>query len=86
MHYTRAIEVAERISPDVVSLAKLYRGRGLASERVGDFGRARSDHDTILELAHANGERRAEWRALLDLGSCGPRATTTAPVAIWREH
>ena len=68
MHYTRAIEVAERISPDVVSLAKLYRGRGLASERVGDFGRARSDHDTILELAHANGERRAEWRALLDLG------------------
>ncbi|MCJ7550259.1 MAG: tetratricopeptide repeat protein [Anaerolineae bacterium] len=67
-HYTRAIEVAEKVSPDAVSLAKLYRGRGLASERVGDFDRARADHDAVLELARADGERRVEWRALLDLG------------------
>jgi DNA-binding SARP family transcriptional activator len=67
-HYTRAIEVAERASPDTASLARLYRGRGLASERLGEFDGARADHEAIVRIARAAGERRVEWRALLDLG------------------
>jgi adenylate cyclase len=67
-HYTRAIEVAERVSLEAVSLAKLYRGRGLACERLGEFQGARADHEAILRIARAAGERCAEWRALLDLG------------------
>jgi adenylate cyclase len=67
-HYTRAIQLAERVSPGVVSLARLHRGRGLASERLGEFERARADHEVILQIADAAGERQVEWRALLDLG------------------
>ena len=67
-YYTRAIEVAERVSPDAVSLAKLHRGRGLAYETLGGFDRARADHKAALQIAHAAGERHVEWRALLDLG------------------
>jgi adenylate cyclase len=67
-HYTRAIKVAERVSPDPVSLAELYRGRGLACETLGEFDRARADHKASLQIARATGERRVEWRALLDLG------------------
>jgi tetratricopeptide (TPR) repeat protein len=67
-HYTRAIEVAERVSPDAVSLARLHRGRGLARETLGEFDQAQADHKAILRIAHDAGERRVQWRALLDLG------------------
>ncbi len=67
-YYTRAIQLAERVIPDVVSLAKLHRGRGLASERLGEFDQARADHKAILHMARANGELEMEWRAFLDLG------------------
>ena len=67
-HYTSAIQLAERVSPDVISLARLHRGRGLASERLGEFDQARTDHTTILQIAHAAGEHQLEWRAFLDLG------------------
>jgi adenylate cyclase len=67
-HYTRAIEVAERVSADAVSLAKLHRGRGLASEMLGQFEQARADHEAILEIARPAGEQCVEWRAFLDLG------------------
>jgi DNA-binding SARP family transcriptional activator/tetratricopeptide (TPR) repeat protein len=67
-HYTRAIEVADRVSLGAVSLAKLHRGHGLACERLGEFDGARADHEAILRIARAAGERRTEWRALLDLG------------------
>jgi tetratricopeptide (TPR) repeat protein len=67
-HYTHAIEVAERASPDTASLARLYRGRGLAMERLGEFDRARANHEAILRIAQIACERHVEWRALLDLG------------------
>jgi adenylate cyclase len=67
-HYTRAIQLAETISPDVLSLARLHRGRGLASARQGEFAQARSDQTAILRMARAAGEHQVEWRALLDLG------------------
>jgi adenylate cyclase len=67
-HYTRAIEIADRVSPDVASVAKLHRGRGLACETLGEFEWARADHEATLQIAQAAGERQMEWRALLDLG------------------
>ncbi len=67
-HYTQAIELAEEVSPGVVSLARLHRGRGLAFERLGEFDQARADHKATLQIARASGERQVEWRALLDLG------------------
>jgi predicted ATPase len=67
-HYTRAIQLAEKISPDVASLAGLHSGRGLAFERLGEFDLAQSDHIATLQLAGVNGEDRVAWRARLDLG------------------
>ena len=67
-HYTRAIQLSEKVSPDVVSLVALHRGRGIASERLGDFNQADSDHTTILGLAQAAGNHQIAWQALIDLG------------------
>lgn len=68
-HYTRAIELADKISlVDAPLQAKLYRGRGLACETSGDFKRARADLEEALEIAHNTGDRHLEWRLLLDLG------------------
>lgn len=67
-HFDRAIQLADTLSPDAVTLTNLHRGRGLASETVGDFERARADHEAILRIAGSAGERLVEWRALLDLG------------------
>lgn len=67
-HYTQAIELAEGMSLDAASQAKLYRGRGLVFETIGQFERARADHQAILQAARAAGERHLEWRALIDLG------------------
>jgi DNA-binding SARP family transcriptional activator len=70
-HYTRAIQLAESIRPDSLSLARLQRGRGLAFERLGEFERARADHEATLRIAAAAREHqteKVEWRALRDLG------------------
>ena len=47
-HYTRAIEIAERVSPDAVSVAGAHRGRGLVCETLGEFERACADHEAAL--------------------------------------
>ena len=64
--FTRALEAAHHLShtPPLT----LYRARGLAYETLGDFERARADHETALQLAHLAGDRHAEWQALIDLG------------------
>jgi tetratricopeptide (TPR) repeat protein len=67
-HYTQAIKLAEKVSPDVVSLAELHRERGLASEILGDFEGALLDHTTALQIAQEAGERQVEWHAIIDLG------------------
>jgi DNA-binding SARP family transcriptional activator/Tfp pilus assembly protein PilF len=67
-HYTRAIELAERVSPDAISLTKLHRGRGQARETLGEFKLAWTDHETALRVAIAGGERREQWQARIDLG------------------
>ena len=67
-HYTRAIQLAETVSPDVTSLARLHRGRGLALEKTGNFDQAQADHIEARQMAQAASEQKAEWRALIDLG------------------
>jgi len=67
-YYTRALEMAQKVSPDPVSLVGLNRGRGLAYGTLGEFERARADHESALQIAQAAGDHRVEWRALLDLG------------------
>ncbi|MCP4422273.1 MAG: AAA family ATPase, partial [Chloroflexi bacterium] len=67
-HYTRAIHLAKKVSPDVDLLGQLHRGRGLAFERLGEFDQACSDHTVTLGLSRAAGKRQATWRASLDLG------------------
>jgi len=67
-HYTRAIEVSERITSDVLEVAELHRGRGLVFERLGEFDRARRDYTMTVQMTRAAGKHQLEWRALIDLG------------------
>ena len=67
-HYTRAIQLSEWLDPDISSLTRLYRGRGLASERLGTFDQAHHDHTTVLQIAQATAEHQIAWQALIDLG------------------
>jgi DNA-binding CsgD family transcriptional regulator len=66
-HFTRALGAAWQLSQ--TPPADLYRSRGLAYGLLGEFERARMDHETALETARASGDRRAECQSLLDLGS-----------------
>jgi class 3 adenylate cyclase/tetratricopeptide (TPR) repeat protein len=66
--YTKAIELAGKDSPGIVSLTRLHRGRGLASERIGEFDQAHADYKISLQLARTAGEQQVEWQALLDMG------------------
>jgi adenylate cyclase len=65
--YARALELAQRICLNPAGLAALHRGRGLAHETLGHFEPAQADHEAALRLGRTAGERRVEWRALLDL-------------------
>jgi DNA-binding CsgD family transcriptional regulator len=65
-HFSRAIEATQHLNR--VPPLHLYRARGLAHETLGDFAHAQADHGTMLELARAAHDQRAEWQALLDLG------------------
>jgi DNA-binding CsgD family transcriptional regulator len=64
--FTRALEAARALS--IPPPVKLYRGRGLAYETLGDFERAQDDLEVALELARAAGAQPDEWQVLLDLG------------------
>jgi DNA-binding CsgD family transcriptional regulator len=65
-HFTRALDAARHLS--LTPPASLYRARGLAYETLGEFERARADHETTLQLAHEASDRHGQWQALLDLG------------------
>ena len=68
LHYSRAIELAERISINKSFQASLYRARGRVMERMGEFEHALSDHNKSLELARSLDDPELEWICLLDLG------------------
>jgi adenylate cyclase len=70
-HYSRAIEVAEKACVDAASVIRLYLGRGLVGQTLGDFDGALADYESALQLADSAGEPAAErlnWRALIELG------------------
>jgi len=66
-HYGRALEIARRAAQGAVAVADAYHGRGQAHETLGEFESAQDDFEAALRTARRAGERRAEWRALLDL-------------------
>jgi DNA-binding CsgD family transcriptional regulator len=66
-HFTRALQAADYLS--IAAPPELLRARGLVFETVGDFERARSDHEAALHVARTSGDLRTEWQALLDLGA-----------------
>jgi len=65
-HYSHAITCAQRLAKPAPS--ELHRGRGLGYEALGDFAKAKADHEAALDLARGCGDRHSEWQALLDLG------------------
>jgi ATP/maltotriose-dependent transcriptional regulator MalT len=65
-HYSRALTATRELS-QAPSVA-LLRARGRAYEAIGDFDRALGDQQLALATARLNGERQAEWQALMDLG------------------
>jgi DNA-binding CsgD family transcriptional regulator len=65
--FTRALQAAQQLR-QTARLPDLYRARGLAYDLSGDFEQARSDLETVLNLAQTAADRQVEWQALLDLG------------------
>lgn len=67
-YFDRAVALAREVQPHVLQLVELYRGRGLVLVTLGALERARTDFEAALVLARNEGERKVEWRLLLDLG------------------
>jgi DNA-binding CsgD family transcriptional regulator len=65
-HFSRAADAAAHLS--ITLSARLYRERGRARIMLGDFSGALVDYQAALERVRADGDRLAEWQALLDLG------------------
>jgi predicted ATPase len=65
-HFSRALDAGRQLG--LAPSAAVLRGRGQAYETLGAFDLARSDLEVMSEVAHASGDRIAEWQALLDLG------------------
>lgn len=66
-HFSRAIEFARSLGtePPVAAL----HARGHAYATIGEFSRARADYSAALEAAQGAGDRLAEWRDLVELGT-----------------
>lgn len=63
--YTHAIELAEASGQ---SIPGLFQARGLVKEILGDFEGSCSDQSRALALAEEQGDEKAKWQALLNLG------------------
>ena len=68
-HYSKALEIGDTLTPDDITLAQLYHGRGPISEVLGDFDGARNDLETALKIARRAGDDLLVWHILLDLGN-----------------
>lgn len=67
-HFSRAIDLAQRVPSEAMAMARLHRGRGLAYGMAGQFDQARVDQETALRMAGAADEPEMEWRAMIELG------------------
>jgi len=71
VHYTHALDAAQRVSADAESVIRLYLGRGLIYQTLGDFEGALTDYESALRLAGSTDEPAVEhikWRTLINLG------------------
>jgi DNA-binding CsgD family transcriptional regulator/tetratricopeptide (TPR) repeat protein len=66
-HFNRAIDAAACLGTEPST--RLLRARGQALATLGDFDAAQADFQAVLARVRTEGDRRAEWRALLDLGT-----------------
>jgi DNA-binding CsgD family transcriptional regulator len=66
-HLSRALEAAARLGED--PSARMLRSRSRARATLGDFDGALADLEKALARARAEGDRGAEWEALVDLGN-----------------
>ncbi|MCC6187568.1 MAG: tetratricopeptide repeat protein [Anaerolineales bacterium] len=65
-HYSRAVSAVRQM--DRGPQPQLLRKRGQCYETIGEFEGAHGDYAAALAAARAEGDRRAEVQALLDLG------------------
>ncbi len=65
-HFTRALDAAAHTANPPP--AWIFAARGRAHEALGEFERAREDHEAALRLARETSDPSAEWQALIDLG------------------
>ncbi len=66
--YSQAIDLAATVTVEHTSKATVFRGRGQAYERLGDFDKAAHDYEIGLQIGLAENHERITWRAYLDLG------------------
>jgi tetratricopeptide (TPR) repeat protein len=67
-HYSQAIDLASKVSPDAISLATIYQERGRVYEILGKFNLALNDLETGLEFSNKVDDHLVKWRILVDLG------------------
>ena len=65
-HFSHALDAARELG--IPAPLSALRGRAHASEVLGDFDGARTDHEAVLESARHGTNRVDEWQALIDLG------------------
>lgn len=82
-HFTLALNVPEGLS--IEEQIDAYRSRGRSHDTAGDYLSAREDHEAALEMAREAGDRRSEWRALLDLGLAWASRDYERAGACWRQ-
>lgn len=70
-YYTRALQVADRLggAADQAERLSLYERRGQLLARLADVEGALEDYEHMRELAKAIGDKRAELRALNEIGA-----------------
>ena len=67
-HYSQAIDLISKVSPDNTTTAKLYRKRGSIYERLGNFDHALIDYETALDFSNKVDDLLVKWRILINLG------------------
>src|SRR5437763_9847194 len=65
-YFTWVLEAADHLS--LSPAPALYRARGQAYERLGEFEQARHDYTQALDAARKMNNRVAEWQSAIDLG------------------
>ena len=67
-HYNRAIQLAKLLSIEAPETAALYKGRGRAYKRLGNFDQANEDLAYHLIVARQTTDQKLIWQAHIELG------------------